>query len=67
MGKKRIINMLNSTMIDRDYFNKVKDEIVNERIETSELPIEITLLKAMAMVEFAFDMDERLFGKKEDK
>jgi len=54
-------------MIDRDYFNKVKDEIVNERIETSELPIEITLLKAMAMVEFAFDMDERLFGKKEDK
>ena len=36
-------------------------------IETSELPIEITLVKAMAMAEFAFDMDERLFGKKEDK
>ena len=51
--------MLNSTMIDRDYFNQVKDEIINEMIETSELPIEITLVKAMAMAEFAFDMDER--------
>ena len=59
--------MLNTTVIDRDYFNKVRDEIVNKKLETSELPIEITLLKAMAMVEFASDMDERLFGKKEDK
>lgn len=43
LGKKRIINMLNTTVIDRDYFNKVRDEIVNEKLETSELPIEITL------------------------
>lgn len=35
--------MLNTTVIDRDYFNKVRDEIVNEKLETSELPIEITL------------------------
>lgn len=59
--------MLNTTVIDRDYFNKVRDEIVNEKLETSELPLEIKMVISTAMVEFALNMEVRLFGKMEDE
>lgn len=59
--------MLKSTVIDIDYFNQVKDEVIQEMLGTSGLPIEIVLVKALAMAEFASDMSNRLFGKMEDK
>ena len=59
--------MLNSTVIDIDYFNQVKDEIIREMLEKNDLSIEIVLVKAMSMVEFACDMSNRLFGKMEDR
>jgi hypothetical protein len=62
-----MINMLNSTVIDIDYFNQVKDEVIREMLEKNDLPIEIVLVKAMSMAEFACDMSNRLFGKMEDK
>lgn len=66
-GAEGIINMLKSTVIDMDYFNQVKDEVIQEMLEKNDLPIEIVLVKAMAMAEFACDMSDRLFGKTEDK
>ena len=59
--------MLNSTVIDIDYFNQVKDEVIREMLEKNDLPIEIVLVKALAMAEFTSDMSNRLFGKMEDK
>ena len=59
--------MLKSTVIDIDYFNQVKDEVIREMLEKNDLPIEIVLVKALAMAEFASDMSNRLFGKMEDE
>lgn len=67
LEQRRMINMLNSTVIDIDYFNQVKDEVIREMLEKNDLPIEIVLVKALAMAEFASDMSNRLFGKMEDK
>ena len=59
--------MLNSTVIDIDYFDQVKDEVIREMLEKNDLPIEIVLVKALAMAEFASDMRDRLFGEMESK
>lgn len=67
LEQRRMINMLNSTVIDIDYFNQVKDEVIREMLEKNDLPIEIVLVKALAMAEFTSDMSNRLFGKMEDK
>lgn len=62
-----MINMLSSTVIDINYFNQVKDEVIQELLEKSDLSIEMKLLQAIVMSEFACDMSDRLFGKMEDK
>lgn len=59
--------MLNSTVIDINYFNQVKDEVIQELLEKSDLSIEMKLLQVIVMSEFACDMSDRLFGKMEDK
>ena len=67
LEQRRMINMLNSTVIDIDYFDQVKDEVIREMLEKNDLPIKIVLVKALAMAEFASDMRDRLFGEMESK
>jgi len=59
--------MRDEILLSRDYFDEVVDKIINEILEKNDLPIEIVLVKAMSMAEFACDMSNRLFGKMEDK
>lgn len=59
--------MLNSTIIDRDYFNQVSEELLNETMTDTKISGDIRVLMSFIMMEFSQNMSDRLFGKMEDK
>lgn len=59
--------MLKSTVIDKDYFDQVSEEIVTEKIGEDGITFEVKMVIMIAMVEFSKKMKDKLFGKMEDK
>nr|DAT97249.1 MAG TPA: hypothetical protein [Caudoviricetes sp.] len=60
-------NMLKSTVIDKDYFDQVSEEIVTEKMGEEGITFGIKMVIMIAMVEFSKKMKDKLFGKMEDK
>lgn len=60
-------NMLKSTVIDKDYFDQVSDEIMTEKMGEDGIAFEVKMVIMIAMVEFSKKMKDKLFGKMEDK
>lgn len=59
--------MLKSTVIDKDYFDQVRDEIMTEKMGEDGIAFEVKMVVMIAMVEFSQKMKNKLFGKMEDK
>lgn len=59
--------MLKSTVIDKDYFDQVCDEIMTEKMGEDGIAFEVKMVVMIAMVEFSQKMKNKLFGKMEDK
>jgi hypothetical protein len=59
--------MLKSTVIDKDYFDQVSDEIMIEKMGEDGIPFEVKMVIMVSMVEFSKKMKDKLFGKMEDK
>ena len=59
--------MLKSTVIDKDYFDQVSDEIMTEKMGEDGIAFEVKMVVMIAMVEFSQKMKNKLFGKMEDK
>lgn len=59
--------MLKSTVIDKDYFDQVSEEIVTEKMGEDGITFEVKMVIMIAMVEFSKKMKDKLFGKMEDK
>lgn len=59
--------MLKSTVIDKDYFDQVSEEIVTEKMGEEGITFGIKMVIMIAMVEFSKKMKDKLFGKMEDK
>lgn len=59
--------MLKSTVIDKDYFDQVSEEIVTEKMGEDRITFEVKMVIMIAMAEFSKKMKDKLFGKMEDK
>lgn len=59
--------MLKSTVIDKDYFDQVSDEIITEKVVEDGIAFEVKMVVMIAMVEFSKKMKDKLFGNMEDK
>ena len=59
--------MLKSTVIDKDYFDQVSNEIMTEKLGEDKIPFEVKMVIMITMVEFSKKMKDKLFGKMEDK
>lgn len=59
--------MLKSTVIDKDYFDQVSEEIMTEKMGEDGIAFEVKMVVMIAMVEFSQKMKNKLFGKMEDK
>lgn len=45
--------MLKSTVIDKDYFDQVSDEIMTEKMGEDGIPFEVKMVIMITMVEFS--------------
>lgn len=59
--------MLKSTVIDKDYFDQVSEEIMIEKMGEDGIPFEVKMVVMITMVEFSKKMKDKLFGKMEDE
>lgn len=59
--------MLNSTVIDKDYFDQASDEIMTEKMGEDGIAFKVKMVIMITMVEFSQKMKNKLFGNMEDK
>lgn len=59
--------MLKSTVIDKDYFDQVSEEIMTEKMNEDGMAFEVKMVIMITMVEFSQKMKNKLFGNMEDK
>ena len=59
--------MLNSTVIDKDYFYQASDEIMTEKMGEDGIAFKVKMVIMITMVEFSQKMKNKLFGNMEDK
>lgn len=59
--------MLNSTVIDKDYFDQASDEIMTEKMGEDGIAFKVKMVIMITMVEFSKKMKDKIFGKMEDK
>lgn len=45
--------MLNSTIIDRDYFNQVSEELLNETMTDTKISGDIRVLMSLVIIKFS--------------
>lgn len=59
--------MRDEILLSRGYFDEVVNKIVNETLNDKNCSSMVKFTISISMLKVANDMDERLFGKKEDK